>query len=91
MGLQEAGDAPRWQHFGSTEPTEANGKMLTDGELVIETGIPYEMIRELIKRGHKVGFDVGGFGGYQAIMRDEINQVYMGVSESRKDGQAVGY
>ncbi|RYV00535.1 gamma-glutamyltransferase [Shewanella sp. OPT22] len=92
MNLQEAGDAPRWQHYGSTEPTEANGTTLIDGgELMLETGIPYEAIRELIKRGHKIGFDVGGYGGYQAIMWDENNQVYIGASESRKDGQAVGY
>ncbi|WP_239480243.1 gamma-glutamyltransferase [Parashewanella hymeniacidonis] len=92
MNLQEAGDAPRWQHYGSTEPTEANGTTLTDGgELMLETGVPYETIRELIKRGHKIGFDVGGYGGFQAIMWDEDNQVYIGASESRKDGQAVGY
>ena len=92
MNVQEAGDAPRWQHFGSTEPTEAKGKTLTDGgELMLETGISYEVIRELIKKGHKVGLDVGGYGGYQAIKWDEKNQVYVGASESRKDGQALGY
>jgi len=33
----------------------------------------------------------GGFGGYQAILRDAGNGVYYGASESRKDGQAAGY
>jgi gamma-glutamyltranspeptidase/glutathione hydrolase len=92
MNLQEAGDATRWQHYGSTEPTEAKGKTLTDGgELVIESDIPYQTIRGLMQRGHKVGFDVGGYGGYQAIMWDDKEKVYYGASESRKDGQAVGY
>lgn len=92
MNLQEAGDATRWQHYGSTEPTEANGKFLVDGgQLVIESDIPYETVRGLMQRGHRVGFDVGGYGGYQAIMWDDKEKVYYGASESRKDGQAAGY
>ena len=92
MNLQEAGDATRWQHYGSTEPTEAQGKTLIDGgQLVIESDIPYQTIRGLMQRGHKVGFDVGGYGGYQAIMWDDKEKVYYGASESRKDGQAAGY
>ncbi|MFT5635302.1 MAG: gamma-glutamyltranspeptidase/glutathione hydrolase [Cognaticolwellia sp.] len=92
MNLQEAGDATRWQHYGSTEPTEANGKTLIDGgQLVIESDIPYQTVRGLMQRGHKVGFDVGGYGGYQAIMWDDKEKVYYGASESRKDGQAAGY
>jgi gamma-glutamyltranspeptidase / glutathione hydrolase len=53
--------------------------------------VPYESARELIKMGHNVRYDVGGYGGYQAIMRDEKQGVYYGASESRKDGQAAGY
>jgi gamma-glutamyltranspeptidase/glutathione hydrolase len=33
---------------------------------------------------------VGGYGGYQAVMRLE-NGVLVGASESRKDGHAAGY
>ena len=92
MNLQEAGDATRWQHYGSTEPTEANGKTLIDGgQLVIESDIPYQTVRGLMQRGHKIGFDMGGYGGYQAIMWDDKEKVYYGASESRKDGQAAGY
>lgn len=92
MNIQEAGDATRWQHYGSTEPTQAQGKTLVDaGQLVIESDIPYQTVRGLIQRGHKVGFDMGGYGGYQAIMWDDKEKVYYGASESRKDGQAVGY
>lgn len=89
MNLQEAGDAPRIQHVMSSEPT---GYEMTDGGWVnLETGFDYEVIRELMKKGHRIKWDVGGYGGYQAIMWDDQNKVYYGASESRKDGQAAGY
>lgn len=89
MNLQEAGDAPRIQHGGSSQPT---GQVMTNGGILyLETGIDYEVIRALAKKGHKIQFNIGGYGGYQAIMWDERNQVYYGASESRKDGQAAGY
>ncbi|MBN2611113.1 MAG: gamma-glutamyltransferase [Bacteroidales bacterium] len=89
MNLQEAGDAPRVMHNGSSEPT--GDKMSDGGILYIESGISYDAIRELLKKGHKIGYDLGGYGGYQAIMYDAVNNVYIGASESRKDGQASGY
>ncbi len=89
MNLQEAGDAPRIYHDGSSEPT---GEVMTDGGTVyLESGFPYETVRELMKKGHKIAFDLGSYGGYQAIMWDDVNKVYYGASESRKDGQAAGY
>lgn len=89
MNLQEAGDAPRVQHVGSSEPT--GEKMTNGGTALLETGFNWEVIRELIGKGHRIQWDVGGYGGYQAIMWDEVNGVYYGASESRKDGQAAGY
>lgn len=92
MNLQEAGDATRWQHFGSTEPTESSKLTASHvGELAIESDIPYQTVRELMDKGHQIVFDRGGYGGYQAIMRDPTTGVYYGASESRKDGQAAGY
>ena len=89
MNLQEAGDAPRIRHGGSSQPT---GEEMSDGGVVyLESGIPYENIRELVKRGHNIRYTVGGYGGYQAILWDEEKGVYFGASESRKDGQAAGY
>ncbi|MBS4062326.1 MAG: gamma-glutamyltransferase [Bacteroidetes bacterium] len=89
MNLQEAGDAGRISHEGSTEPT---GNPMTDGGWVnLESGFNYEIIRELMKMGHRIKFDVGGYGGYQAILRDLKTGVYYGASESRKDGQAAGF
>jgi gamma-glutamyltranspeptidase/glutathione hydrolase len=89
MNLQEAGDAPRIQHLGSSEPT--GEKMMDSGIVCLESGFDYEVIRTLMQRGHKVQYDLGGYGGYQAIMFDPKNKVYYGASESRKDGQASGY
>ena len=89
MNLQEAGDAPRIRHDGSSQPT---GTEMTDGGVVnLESGIPYESIRGLMKRGHHIKNSNGGFGGYQAILWDKEKGVYFGASESRKDGQAAGY
>jgi gamma-glutamyltranspeptidase / glutathione hydrolase len=91
MNLQEAGDAPRIHHDGSTDPAGQFVEMRDGGVLNLESGFPYETRRELMKRGHRVQDAVGPFGGYQAIARDPVTGVYAGASESRKDGQAAGY
>ena len=89
MNLQEAGDAPRMHHINSSEPT---GEMMLDGGiLLLEDGFRWEEIRGLLEKGHTIQWDLGGYGGYQAIMWDEKNRVWYGASESRKDGQAAGY
>ena len=89
MNVQEAGDAPRMRHRGSSQPT--GSQMRNGGTLLLESGFDYESVRELKKKGHTISFAVGAFGGYQAIMVDLANRVYFGASESRKDGQAAGY
>jgi len=91
MNLQEAGDAPRIHHDGSTEPTGQNLAMTDGGVLQLESGFPYETIRALMNAGHHVEFANGPYGGYQAIARDHAQGIYIGASESRKDGQAAGY
>lgn len=89
MNLQEAGDAPRIQHEGSSEPTDE--RMTDGGTVYLESGFDYQQIRKLLEKGHKVSYSLDGYGGYQAIMFDATNGVYVGASESRKDGQAAGY
>jgi gamma-glutamyltranspeptidase/glutathione hydrolase len=89
MNLQEAGDAARWQHFGSTD---YNAPQMEDGGYVaMENNFPAEAKQELQIRRHDLRTDIGGYGGYQAIRWDAVNKVYIGASESRKDGHAVGY
>lgn len=90
MNLQEAGDAPRIQHDGSTEPAGQNTAMADGGEVDLETGYSYETVRALMRKGHSVRFADGPYGGYQAIMVNPEGG-YVGASESRKDGQAAGY
>lgn len=90
MNVQEAGDAPRFYHTGSSEPT---GTVMRDGgRLSLESGVPLEVRRELLRRGHRLVEATGtAFGGYQAIYRDPKTGVYFGATESRKDGIALGY
>jgi gamma-glutamyltranspeptidase/glutathione hydrolase len=89
MNLQEAGDAPRIVHIGSSQPT---GETMTDGgEVCLESGFPPATREELRAMGHRLSDRSGVFGGYQAIARDLNSGIYCGASESRKDGAAMGY
>jgi gamma-glutamyltranspeptidase/glutathione hydrolase len=89
MNVQEAGDAPRILHSGSSEPT---GEQMTDGGTVaLESGFTADVIAELKRRGHVLKPEPGQFGGYQGIQYDAERDVYFGASESRKDGMAAGY
>jgi len=87
MNLQEAGDAPRIVHSGSSQPS--GSRMKNGGTVSLESAFDEKIRKELIKMGHKLEYEKGSFGGYQAIMKK--NGVYYGASESRKDGQAAGY
>ena len=93
MNLQEAGDAPRFRHVGSSQPT--GEKMKDGGYLIFENGFDQNEISKIKEIGHKVvnrnedDYMKGAFGGYQAIMIKD--GVLYGASESRKDGHASGY
>ncbi len=89
MNLQEAGDAARIRHGGSSQPT---GESMDDGGTVyLESGFDPAVIKALEEKGHKIGRGAGSFGGYQAIYFDKEQGVYYGASEVRKDGNAAGY
>src|SRR3569832_2028078 len=68
LGVQEAGDSPRWHHEGGTEPTGeiSDG---TSGILRLEHGVPETTRQGLAALGWKFGESDGGFGGYQNVMR----------------------
>lgn len=89
MNLQEAGDAPRVRVEGHSEST--GERMLDGGTVFLESGFPTGTLRDLAARGHRLSFSRDGYGGYQAIRWDRVNRVWIGASESRKDGQAAGY
>jgi gamma-glutamyltranspeptidase / glutathione hydrolase len=89
MDVQEAGDAPRFRHEGSSDPT---GPRAADGGVVaLESEIGPEVRRALEAKGHRLIRSRGGFGGYQAIRIDPERGVLMGGSDPRKDGAAIGY
>jgi len=90
MNLQEAGDVPRFYHTGSSEPT---GTVMTGGgRLNLEEGLPQGVLDELKARGHVLSTTfIGAYGGYQAIWRDPATGAYVGATEMRKDGCAMGY
>ena len=89
MNPQEAGDFMRFRHVGGTEVTGQSARGV--GLVQMESGITPSVRAELTKRGHQLVQGGGGFGGYQAILRDKKNGVYWGATEMRKDGVAIGY
>jgi gamma-glutamyltranspeptidase / glutathione hydrolase len=89
MDVQEAGDAARFRHFGSSEPTGQPAK--GGGSVALESGISEEAGRKLEAKGHQLAKSPGSFGGYQAIRIDVERGVLIGGSDPRKDGCAMGY
>ena len=76
---QTASDAPRWRVAGGNE-------------VAVEAGFSDVVLDDLASRGHEVKVDdsaFGGFGGAQLIYKTEGG--YIAGSDSRKDGQAVGF
>jgi gamma-glutamyltranspeptidase/glutathione hydrolase len=91
MNVQEAGDEARVRHDGSAEPTGSAAEP-GGGRVVVEPGIPEEVVSALQKKGHRVERGRGGgFGGYQGILIDSELGVLRGATEPRKDGCAAGY
>lgn len=89
MNSQQAIDAPRIVHNGSSTP---------DGEKMHESGgwvevdprLPKSTLDTLRQKGHEV--QQGNFFGLlQSILVDRKNGVYLGASDPRTDGTAIGY
>lgn len=92
MNIQEAGDALRWTHSGSTQPTDDLSDTLDGpGQVYIESAIDFKTVKALRARGHNVQIGGSFYGRYQGILKDHEKGVYFGASESRVDGQAAGY
>ncbi|MCP5107813.1 MAG: gamma-glutamyltransferase [bacterium] len=89
MNLQEAGDAARFRHSGSSQPDF--GKMAGGGTVHLESGVVSQVVRDLMSKGHKISPARGGYGGYQGIWLDHQRGILIGATESRKDGCAIGY
>lgn len=89
MSPQQAGEQPRIEHMESSEPT--GQKMVGSGSVGFEKGIPDEAKLQLAYMGHRVRPNVGAWGGYQGIWRQDNPLRYFGGSDPRKDGCAIGY
>jgi gamma-glutamyltranspeptidase/glutathione hydrolase len=89
MDVQDAGDAPRFRHLGSSEPTGEAAK--GGGSVALESGVSKETRHKLEAKGHQLTTSPGSFGGYQAIRIDLERGVLIGGSDPRKDGCAMGY
>jgi gamma-glutamyltranspeptidase / glutathione hydrolase len=89
LDAQSAGDMPRWRHEGGCEPEGGCAPGL--GRIVLESGYTEATRAGLIAKGWTLSPGDGGFGGYQAIVRDPVTGVYQAASESRTDGAAQGY
>jgi gamma-glutamyltranspeptidase/glutathione hydrolase len=90
MNLQEAGDAGRYYHARSSEPTGT--EMTAGGVLSLEGSIGEAVRLDLVRRGHVLQDSLPPvFGGYQAVARDPATLVLSGATEWRKDGCAIGY
>ena len=79
LNPQSAIDAPRWQ-------------VMDDGVIQLEPGFPEATVQDLRRRGHNVRVakdESVFFGGAQMAMRQ--GGVYIGASDPRRDGQAVGF
>lgn len=79
MTPQAAIAAPRFNHIEGTR-------------VALEAGIGQNVRDELIRRGHQVvDGNPESFGGAHAIMIDPTSGVYVGGSDPRKGGCALGY
>lgn len=77
MDIQEAIDCPRG--------------FLFNGEFALEQGVPDAVKAELAAMGHEVVAAPEPIGGGQGVMRDFTGNSWVGGSDPRKDGCALGY
>jgi len=79
MTIQEAIDAPRFNH-------------LSGNDVRLEHGILFKTMKALEKMGHRIIPSPGEFfGGSQAILVDPDTGTFFGASDPRKDGAALGF
>jgi gamma-glutamyltranspeptidase / glutathione hydrolase len=77
LDAQEALDCPRMFY--------------ENGELGVETSMPAHILEGLSQLGHKPVIKADPWGGGQIVQRDHGNNLYVGASDPRKDGCALGY
>jgi gamma-glutamyltranspeptidase/glutathione hydrolase len=89
MDPQQAAEAPRWTHVPGTDPASLNNPMT----LQMESRFPEATTEGLKARGHNVkvvGAWAGG-GSFQLILVDKAGHMYLGGTDPRAEGLALGY
>lgn len=90
MNVQQACEAPRWQHL--SEPGNPNSIETYEGILEIENRFDSQTLVELEALGHNVS-KIPAYGHGSAVQLLEVleNGTYAAGSDPRTDGQAAGY
>jgi gamma-glutamyltranspeptidase/glutathione hydrolase len=86
---QQAAEAPRWTHSPGTDPVGLGGPLT----LSMESRFSEATIEGLKRRGHNVK-TVGAWSGggtFQLILVDRQKGVYLGGTDPRSEGLALGY
>jgi gamma-glutamyltranspeptidase/glutathione hydrolase len=92
MNIRQAGDALRWNHSSSSQPTDGlDDKLYNVGKVNLERSVDPQVVRDLRAIGHRVRVGDSFFGHFQTILKDSKYNVFFGASEARVDGQAAGY
>jgi gamma-glutamyltranspeptidase/glutathione hydrolase len=89
MGVQEAAEAPRWNHFPGSDPATVEQPY----QLKLEDGVAQETVAELERRGHSIVPMSAGEtpGAVQLIAIDPVTGVRTGGSDPRADGYPVAH
>ncbi|MDP2858394.1 MAG: gamma-glutamyltransferase [Bacillota bacterium] len=89
MDPQQAAEAPRWTHSPGTDPVSLGSPMT----LAMEARFPEPTVEGLRARGHNVK-TVGPWsagGTFQLILVDRSRGIYLGGTDPRGEGLALGY
>ena len=85
---QAAVELPRWSHRPGTSPTLVD----VPEELRVEEGIPPDVVKGLVAKGHNVQIvNRWSFGDAAAIVRDPSTGTWMGGADPRRESYAIGW
>ena len=89
MNVQEATEAPRWQHLNA--PGQSSDEENGAGVLEIENRVPAEVLEQLRAKGHDVrALAAWGHGSSVQMMEVLANGTFAFGSDPRCEGQASG-
>ncbi len=88
LSPQAAMELPRWSHRPGTSPTLAE----LPEELKVEEGMPPDVVKGLVAKGHNVQIvNRWSFGDAAVIVRDPLTGTWMGGADPRRESYAIGW